>query len=158
MHDVIAYCRIGFEAECDAELRERLDALGLRGTCQAALGAAFVRWQYPGVGSPAAIGSLRFDALVFARQVLFGRPLLADLPAGDRVGAIAAAAARPADGFSEIWTQTADGNPAYVGPSRPGNSAGWPMGIPRLKLRRFELRFRQLYHDREEVTGHCRLR
>ena len=108
---VLLHCRGGFEGECAAEVQACARALGVSGFAKARPGTALVAFvPREAAGLAALEQGLRFDELVFARQILFSSGLVEGLPPGDRVAPLIAAAAMLGRQFGEIVTETADTN------------------------------------------------
>lgn len=178
---LLLYCRAGFERECAQEITALAAARGIDGFVKAKPGSAWAEFRAHDEAAGRRLAeSLDFPALVFPRQAVQVGELLADLPAGDRVAPIVAAAAGLGRTFRELLLETPDTNEGkslatllrplaphlarglraasvrtddasapsrlhvffvgsaacYVGTTRPGASAPWPMGIPRLRMPR----------------------
>lgn len=109
MNCLVLYCRAGFEKECAAEVAERAAALGVPGYVKAKPDSAYAVFHpHDAAAMPLLARRLRFDSLIFARQMLFSAGLMADLPLTDRVTPLLAAARELAGGFSDIFIETAD--------------------------------------------------
>lgn len=110
MNAVFLHCRPGFEAECAAEIQQRAAEQGIEGFCRAKPGAAYVIFQ-PADGQAAQRlhDTVPFSRLIFARQWFVVTALLKDLPVGDRVAALLAAADLPAPPC-EVFLETPDTN------------------------------------------------
>ena len=89
---LLLFCRPGFEADCGAEVVERLAAHGSAAWCRAVPASALVEVRLADGGDARqAMRCLRLDDLVFARDWFAGLPLT-DLPATDRITPVVAAA------------------------------------------------------------------
>jgi 23S rRNA (cytidine2498-2'-O)-methyltransferase len=109
--NLLAYCRAGFEKECAQELTALAAAAGADGFVKARPGSAFAVF-HPHDPAGAAEFARGVDAtqLVFPRQVVRAGGLLADLPVGDRVAPIVAAAADLGSAYREVFLETPDTN------------------------------------------------
>ncbi len=109
--NLLAYCRAGFEKECAQEFAALAAEAGVDGFVKARPDSAFAVF-HPHDPAGAEGFSRRVDAtaLVFPRQVVRCGELLADLPVGDRVAPIVAAAAGLGSAFREVFLETPDTN------------------------------------------------
>ncbi len=109
--NLLAYCRAGFERECAQELTALAAEAGVTGFVKARPESASALFQ-PHEGAAAVPLARRVDAtaLVFPRQVIRCGELLADLPVGDRVSPIVAAAVPLGTAFRELFLETPDTN------------------------------------------------
>jgi len=109
--DLLAYCRAGFEKECAQELTALAAQSGVEGYVKARPDSAFALF-HPHDAAAGQDLARRLDAgaLVFPRQVVRCGPMLADLPVGDRVAPIAAAAAALGRSWRELFLETPDTN------------------------------------------------
>ncbi|MGC4118679.1 MAG: 23S rRNA (cytidine(2498)-2'-O)-methyltransferase RlmM [Myxococcales bacterium] len=106
---VLLHCRSGFEKECAAEVQAAAQSLGVPGYAKARPNEALVQFVPADPASlPALESGLRLDALVFARQVLFGVSLVDGLPQGDRVGPLVERARQSGRTFAGVEVETAD--------------------------------------------------
>jgi 23S rRNA (cytidine2498-2'-O)-methyltransferase len=110
---LLLYCRAGFEGECAKEIAATCNAAHVEGFARGKRGAAFVEFV---LHEPAAVSTLsaivRFERLVFARQMVFVVARQIVLPPGDRVSAAMPAIASQQTPFSALWLETADTNEA----------------------------------------------
>ena len=114
---LILYCRAGFEKECATEICARAGAIGADGYARAKPDSAYVSYHlHDPVAAGALLADLRWRQLVFARQLLFAIPLVAELPAGDRITPLLAAVDRLdasiSGPYADVWLETADTNEA----------------------------------------------
>lgn len=113
IHSLLIYCRSGFEKECASEIHDAAAGLGVTGYVRAKPDSAYVAFvPHEPAGAAHLAGGLRWRRLVFARQLLFAAPLAADLPVGDRITPLLAAARGFETPFSACWLETADTNEA----------------------------------------------
>jgi 23S rRNA (cytidine2498-2'-O)-methyltransferase len=104
---LVLLCRPGFERDCSAEIIDSLARTGVAAWCRAEAGAGLVEVRSgEGWDARRALAEIRFDALVFARDWLAGR-MLDDLPVGDRITPLLAAA-RALGPFADCWLQHVD--------------------------------------------------
>ena len=114
-HSLLLYCRPGFEKECAAEITDLAGSAGLFGYIKTrpATGYVLFYYQHPDPPSPpldALHEHIRFDQLVFARQLILAAEPLENLPADDRISPLLehmAAYHRP---FQDAWLETPDTN------------------------------------------------
>ena len=110
---LLLYCRPGFETECAREISAACAAQSVSGFVRSKPGAGFVAFV---LHDPSAGGRLRshlrFEDLIFARQIIYALPWLRDLPVTDRVGALLPSLAALETPFSAVWLETADTNEA----------------------------------------------
>lgn len=110
---LILYCRGGFEKECAAEICAGAARLGAHGYAKATPGSAYVTFHlHDPITAHRLMEGLRWRQLVFARQLLFAAPIVTDLPVGDRISPLLAAASALGGPFSDVWLETADTNDA----------------------------------------------
>lgn len=81
-HTLLVYCRPGFENECAGEMQSRMETLGAYG--YAVAGQAHVLFEVYLPGS-AWLSTLRFEELIFTRQLIRSVSVLSDLDTVDRV-------------------------------------------------------------------------
>lgn len=111
--DLLLYCRAGFEKECATEIVEQCAEFGVSGYAKTKPDAGYVLFVPHDPALCKALGKhLRFDDLVFARQLIFDVQLLEDLPLHDRVTPLLAAIRERDTAFSDVWLETADTNEA----------------------------------------------
>lgn len=110
---VLLYCRAGFEKECAQDITRAAEQYGVAGWCKAKPDTGYVLY-YPAEESGFAVLQKRLDfsALIFSRQMIFVMGPYTDLPVGDRVTPLLAAAKQWHSAFSEVWLETADTNEA----------------------------------------------
>ena len=110
---LLLYCRPGFERECAQEITAACTGLSVAGAARSKAGAGYVEFVPNDAGAGAKLrAGLRFEYLVFARQLIFAAPWIVDLPAADRVGALLPAIAAFGTAFGALWLETADTNDA----------------------------------------------
>ncbi|MEO7761392.1 MAG: 23S rRNA (cytidine(2498)-2'-O)-methyltransferase RlmM [Casimicrobiaceae bacterium] len=110
---LLLYCRAGFEGECAKEIVAVCAALDVAGFVRSNGGAGFVEFvPHDAAGVSRLRGGLRFDDLIFARQLIFVITWLRELPVGDRVDAVVPTIASIGSPFSTLWLETADTNEA----------------------------------------------
>lgn len=110
---ILLYCRPGFEKECAAEVSEAAGGAGVYGFARTKPDSGYVLYQpHEPAGWKALRQTLRFDELIFARQLVFGAQLVGDLPVTDRIPPLIAAAQTLGEAFTECWLETADTNEA----------------------------------------------
>lgn len=108
---VLLYCRSGFEKECSAEIIQSAGALGIAGYVRTSDDSGVVTFQpYSEQDMDRIRQGLRFDRLVFARQLIFGLASDELLPAADRITPLLGRAMRLAPAFSELMLETPDTN------------------------------------------------
>lgn len=109
---LILYCRAGFERECAAEIMTLAAGHGANGTSRAQPGDGYIVFT---AHDPAAVERLwrtiRWQNLIFARQLLRGFAHLCDLSGKDRATPIAQAAAAFSEPLAEVWLEHPDTNP-----------------------------------------------
>ncbi len=111
--NILIYCRAGFEKECATEICAAAAALGASGYARARPDSAYVVFvpHDPATLLPL-MEQLKWRRLVFARQLLFATPLIAELPVGDRVAPLLERARTLSGPFADAWLETADTNEA----------------------------------------------
>ncbi len=107
----LAYCRPGFEKDLAAELSLRCGKAGIVSQPRFTPGGGFVLHEIDAPEDEVK-RHLHFDKLVFARQLVWAKAWLADLPEKDRLTPILAAIARLPGRFGRVWAETADTNDA----------------------------------------------
>jgi 23S rRNA (cytidine2498-2'-O)-methyltransferase len=109
---LLLYCRAGFEKECAAEICDLGERLGVPGHARTRPDSAFVVF-VPHDGDAAALFiRLRYRHLIFARQLLGVVAELPELPVGDRINPLLAAARSVGHRFGALLLETADTNEA----------------------------------------------
>lgn len=107
MNGLLLYCRAGFEPECAREVIDHVYSLGIEGEAEALEGGGAVFFTPENASVMAQLRKhLRFDELVFARQLVFLFGHVA-LTGRDRAGPVADAAATHGP-FSAVWAEGAD--------------------------------------------------
>lgn len=109
-HELLLYCRPGFEPDLAAELADKTSRIGCHGESQFEPGAGFLRFLGP-VDEP--INTLQRDlpltSLVFARQSLVALSPLT-LTREDRLSPIVEQVVESGWNFESIWQETPDTN------------------------------------------------
>jgi 23S rRNA (cytidine2498-2'-O)-methyltransferase len=109
--NLLAYCRAGFERECAQELTALAASAGVDGFVKARPESAFAVFHpHDQAAGEVFAKGLDATALVFPRQVIRCGALLTDLPVGERVAPIVAAAADLGTAFREVFLETPDTN------------------------------------------------
>ena len=105
------YCRAGFEKECAQEITTLAEAAGVQGYVRARPGSGFALFHAnePGPGRDFA-RQVDFASLVFPRQLVRVGELLADLPLGNRVLPLVAAARALGDRYRALLIEMPDTN------------------------------------------------
>ena len=108
---LLLYARAGFERECAQEVTAAASAMGVEGFVKARPDSGFALFQphQDELGVELA-QHLEFRRLVFPRQLVRTGELVADLPEGDRVTPIVAAARALGRRFAALWLETPDTN------------------------------------------------
>lgn len=110
---ILLYCRSGFERECGTEILARAGAAGISGDLKVKEGSAFVVFVVHDQHLPwSRLETLRFDELIFARQLILAMRPWIDLPVTDRITPLLQAASVLLPPYSELWLETADTNEA----------------------------------------------
>lgn len=110
---LLLYCRPGFEKEAAAEAQAMAAAAGIAGFAKAKPDSAYVLFQSYQPLEERETARLRFDALVFARQLIFllsAEPCR--LPVGDRITPLLAWLRELGGNYREVRLETADTNAA----------------------------------------------
>lgn len=111
--DLLLYCRPGFEKECATEIVALCAEFGVSGYVKTKPEAGYVLFVPHEPALCKALGKrLRFDDLVFARQLIFHVQLIENLPLNDRVTPLITALSALDVSFSDVWLETADTNEA----------------------------------------------
>ena len=108
---LLLYTRAGFERECAQEITAVATAMGVDGFVKARPDSGFAVFQphQDEMGIELA-QHLEFRRLTFPRQLIRTGELVADLPEGDRVSPIVAAARALGKRFAALWLETPDTN------------------------------------------------
>lgn len=105
----LAYCRPGFEKELAAELQAAAAALGVSGFSRAKPDSGTVAFSPHDPSSMDALAAgLRWDGLVFARQLIAPARLVSELSPSDRVAGLLEGARALGRSFGEVVLETAD--------------------------------------------------
>lgn len=107
----LAYCRPGFERDLAAEFAARCAKTGIAGHSLATPDSGFVLHEFDAPLEEAQ-RVVSYDQLIFARQLVWVREELSDLPEKDRLTPILAAINRVHGRFGRVWAETADTNEA----------------------------------------------
>lgn len=110
---LLLYCRAGFENDCAAEVSRACADLGITGYARTKPDSAWVLYIPHGDEALDILREqLRWDALVFARQLVFCRCRVEGLPNDDRVTPIVAGVKTLGSRCGVVWCETADTNEA----------------------------------------------
>ena len=110
---LLLYCRPGFEKECAQEVAAACTGLSVSGTARSKPDTGYVEFVLHDPGTGGRLRShLRFEHLVFARQLIYAIPWIRDVPVTDRVGALLPAIAAIGTPCGAVWLETADTNEA----------------------------------------------
>ncbi len=107
----LCYCRPGFEKDLAAELSQRCGKAGLLCNSHFEPGCGFVLHEIDAPEDEAK-ERLWLDRLVFARQLVWVKTALENLPEKDRLTPILTAINRLPGRFGRMWAETADTNEA----------------------------------------------
>ena len=111
--NLLLYCRAGFEKECSTEIIALCTEHGVSGYAKGKPDSGFVLFVPHEPELLKNLGKrLRFEALIFARQLIFNVILIEALPLTDRVSPLLVAIRRFDTTFSAVWLETADTNDA----------------------------------------------
>lgn len=111
--NLLLYCRPGFEKECATEIVELCAEFDVSGYAKTKPDAGYVLFVPHDPALCKALGKrLRFEDLVFARQLVFNVQLIEDLPLTDRVTPLLKAIRTFDTTFSDVLLETADTNEA----------------------------------------------
>ena len=109
--NLLLYCRTGFERECAQEVTLAAGDMGASGFVKARPESGFAVFVAHNPESGMEVGEhLQFSRLVFPRQLVRTGEPLQDLPAGDRITPIVAAARALGKRFAELWIEMPDTN------------------------------------------------
>lgn len=112
-NQLLFYCRPGFEKDCAAEISERANYLGIPGYIRTKPDAGYLLYVLHEADQCAELfEALRYEALIFPRQMVAVSSLLADLPVGDRVTPILERVSALGLCFGDLYLETADTNEA----------------------------------------------
>jgi 23S rRNA (cytidine2498-2'-O)-methyltransferase len=113
MHNIILYCRAGFEPECSLEISTCSRQFSPGQVSSAIPGSGFVVYRFSNEASAAeCIKSLPFLSLVFSRQTMAASDCIGPLSPGNRVAPVIDAIRPWKEKFSEFFIETADTNDA----------------------------------------------
>jgi 23S rRNA (cytidine2498-2'-O)-methyltransferase len=108
---LLLQCRAGFEKECAQEITATAAEMGAAGFVKARPDSGFAVFHPHQEEMGVELGKhVEFRRLVFPRQMVRVPELLADLPEGDRVTPIVAAAKALGRNFAGLWIETPDTN------------------------------------------------
>jgi 23S rRNA (cytidine2498-2'-O)-methyltransferase len=108
---LLFYCRPGFEREMAQEATAAAAAAGIEGFVKAKPDSGYAAFQAHAPGAVEALaGGIAFDELIFARQMVRNAVLVSDLPVGERIEPIVAAARRQGTRFNGRVVETPDTN------------------------------------------------
>lgn len=114
MNKLALYCRAGFEKEMAGEITEKAAELGVFGFANLKENSGYVIFECYQVGDADRLArELKFDQLIFARQMIVVGELLQNLPENDRISPILEQyqALNPRNS-SDIFVETPDTNEA----------------------------------------------
>lgn len=112
MNKLALYCRAGFEKEMAGEITEKAAELGVFGFANLKENSGYVIFECYQVGNADRLArELKFDQLIFARQMIVVGDLLQNLPENDRISPILEQyqALNPRNS-SDIFVETPDTN------------------------------------------------
>lgn len=115
---LLLYCRPGFEDDCAKEVSGACADLGITGYARTKPDSGWVLFVPHGEGTQGdeamriLRGELRFEDLVFARQLVFCGAFADGLPPEDRVPPLVAAVKALGSRCGVVWLETADTNEA----------------------------------------------
>jgi 23S rRNA (cytidine2498-2'-O)-methyltransferase len=110
---LLLYCRPGFETECAQEIVAACAGQSVSGTVRGKPGAGYVEFFPHDAEAGGRLRShLRFEHLIFARQLIYAMPWIQELPVAERVGVLLPAIAAIGTPFGAAWLETADTNEA----------------------------------------------
>ncbi|MCX9155287.1 23S rRNA (cytidine(2498)-2'-O)-methyltransferase RlmM [Niveibacterium sp. 24ML] len=107
----IAYCRPGFEKDLAAEFAAKCAKSGVAGQSHSTPDCGFVLHEFDAPLEEAQ-RVVAYDQLVFARQLIWVRETIDDLPEKDRLTPLMAAIGRLHGRFGRVWAETPDTNEA----------------------------------------------
>ena len=108
---LLFYCRPGFEREMAQEAMAAAAEAGIEGFVKAKPGSGYAAFQAHQAGAVETLATgIAFDDLIFARQVVRNAVLVSDLPVGDRIGPLVAAARAQGMRFQGFVVETPDTN------------------------------------------------
>lgn len=89
MNSLLLYCRPGFEKECAAEIQDKADGMAFYGFAKTKANSGYVIYQCHEEGVADTLArKLKFDDLIFARQMIVCHALIENMSVDDRVSAI----------------------------------------------------------------------
>jgi 23S rRNA (cytidine2498-2'-O)-methyltransferase len=108
---LLFYCRPGFEREMAQEATQAASEAGIEGFVKAKPEGGYAAFQPHEAGSVETLaGAIAFDELIFARQMVRNAVLVSDLPVGERIEPIVAAAREQGTRFRGLVVETPDTN------------------------------------------------
>lgn len=109
MTSLLLYCRPGFESECAAEIVDVANARDIQGDTRYDARCGYVLFNPTEQQAMATLSTkLSFTDLVFTRQWFVVNEFIKDLPRGDRIAPIVAAASRIGQPFREVFVEAPD--------------------------------------------------
>ena len=109
--NILLYCRPGFEKECAAEIMEVTTSHEIFGYIKSKPDSGFVVFSVQAETSNKELNRLlRFDQLVFARQMLLVSELLTQLPVDARITPLLQQISTLQEKCCDVWLETADTN------------------------------------------------
>ncbi|MBK6376012.1 MAG: 23S rRNA (cytidine(2498)-2'-O)-methyltransferase RlmM [Xanthomonadales bacterium] len=110
---ILAYCRPGFESECAQELAARDAELATAGFARSQRDSGFVEFVFPDPAARARFAaSVRWQDLVFARQLLQVGARIDGLPREDRLGLLMPAIRATGRRHRDAWIEAPDNDAA----------------------------------------------
>lgn len=86
MNSLLFYCRPGFEKECSQEILQATKIKGLTGFIKAKPQSGYIIYElYQEIKNLDQVQQIRFNELIFPRQIIFTSGLMKDIPVSDRV-------------------------------------------------------------------------
>ncbi|WP_043532493.1 23S rRNA (cytidine(2498)-2'-O)-methyltransferase RlmM [Litchfieldella xinjiangensis] len=110
-HQLLLYCRPGFERDLAEELGDKAAVMGWQGSTAYTPDCGFVRYVLESdQGANGLHRDIPLEQLVFARQSLVALPVLAELPRDDRLTSIVEQVVASGWSFESVWQETPDTN------------------------------------------------
>jgi len=109
---LLLYCRAGFEKECAADILEQTGRLDVHGYVRTREGSGYVQYFPQAEGWVRQREKIRFDDLIFARQLIHVLAELDALPPKDRLTPLMSAIRATKRHYSDLLLETADTNEA----------------------------------------------
>jgi len=108
---MVIYCRAGFEREVAQEITAEASRSEVEGFVRAKPDSGFAVFQaHDPAAAEALAAGIDFSSLIFARQLIRYATLVSDLPVGDRIGPIVAAARERGTRFQGLHVDMPDTN------------------------------------------------